>query len=81
MSEQADRLKQRIFQFAIDVIDLITQFSKSDPGATVVRQLAKSATSVGANYRAALRASWEYHVENFLGMLQLACARILLRHL
>jgi transposase len=24
---------------------------------------------------------WEYHVENFLGMLQLACARILLRHL
>lgn len=24
---------------------------------------------------------WEYHVENFLGMVQLACARILLRHL
>ena len=24
---------------------------------------------------------WEYHVENFLGLLQLACARILLRHL
>jgi transposase len=24
---------------------------------------------------------WEYHVGNFLGMLQLACARILLRHL
>jgi transposase len=24
---------------------------------------------------------WEYHVENFLGMLQLACARILLRHI
>ena len=24
---------------------------------------------------------WEYHVENFLGMLQLACAHILLRHL
>lgn len=24
---------------------------------------------------------WEYHVENFLGMLQLACARILLRYL
>jgi transposase len=24
---------------------------------------------------------WEYHFENFLGMLQLACARILLRHL
>ena len=24
---------------------------------------------------------WEYHVENFPGMLQLACARILLKHL
>ena len=24
---------------------------------------------------------WEYHVENFLGLLQLACAQILLRHL
>ena len=24
---------------------------------------------------------WEYHVENFLGLLQLACARILLRYL
>ena len=24
---------------------------------------------------------WEYHVDNFLGMLHLACARILLRHL
>jgi transposase len=24
---------------------------------------------------------WEYHVANFLGFLQLACARILLRHL
>jgi transposase len=24
---------------------------------------------------------WEYHVANFLGMLQLACAQILLRHL
>ncbi len=24
---------------------------------------------------------WEYHAQNFLGMLQLACARILLRHL
>lgn len=24
---------------------------------------------------------WELHVDNFLGMLHLACARILLRHL
>ncbi len=24
---------------------------------------------------------WEYHVGNFLGFLQLACARILLRYL
>ncbi|HWG37104.1 MAG TPA: IS4/IS5 family transposase, partial [Verrucomicrobiae bacterium] len=24
---------------------------------------------------------WEYHVENFLGMVQLGCLKILLRHL
>jgi hypothetical protein len=24
---------------------------------------------------------WEYHVENFLGMVQLGCIKILLRHI
>jgi transposase len=32
------------------------------------------------NYRRVV-IRWEYHPENFLGMIQLACAAILLRHL
>ena len=55
MSEQADRLKERTFRFALDVIELTKQFPATEPGPTVRRQLAKSATSVGANYRAACR--------------------------
>ena len=40
-----------------------------------------SASSPGSTTSRRLVTRWEYHVENFLGMLQLACARILLRHL
>jgi four helix bundle protein len=56
MSEQADRLKERTFQFALDVIELTKTFPAEEPGPTVRRQLTKAATSVGANYRAACRA-------------------------
>jgi four helix bundle protein len=56
MSEQADRLKERTFRFALDVIQLTRTFSSEEPGPTVRRQLTKAATSVGANYRAACRA-------------------------
>jgi four helix bundle protein len=56
MSEQADRLKERTFRFALAVIELTKSFSRDEPGPTVRRQLTKSATSVGANYRAACRA-------------------------
>ena len=56
MSEQADRLKERTFQFALDVIELTKTFTLEEPGPTIRRQLTKSSTSVGANYRAACRA-------------------------
>jgi four helix bundle protein len=56
MSEQADWLRQRTFQFALDVIELTRSFPATDAGRIVGRQLARSATSVGANYRAACRA-------------------------
>jgi four helix bundle protein len=56
MSEQADRLKERTFRFALDVIELAKGFPAAEPGATVSRQLIRSATSLGANYRAACRA-------------------------
>jgi four helix bundle protein len=56
VSEQADRLKERTKRFALDVCELLKSMPSSEPGPTVRRQLAKSATSVGANVRAACRA-------------------------
>ena len=37
-------------------------------------------TAILQNYRWVL-IRWEYHLENFLGFVQLACVLILLRHL
>ena len=56
VSEQAERLKARTMQFALDVSELLKALPASEPGPTVKRQLAKSATSIAANYRAACRA-------------------------
>jgi four helix bundle protein len=56
MSEQAELLKERSMRFALDVCALIKLLSWSEPGPTVRRQLAKSATSIAFNYRASCRA-------------------------
>lgn len=53
---QAAELKRRSRQFAIDVIRLVRRFPRAVDGYVVGRQLVKSATSTGANYRAACRA-------------------------
>src|SRR5262245_50660015 len=53
MSELSEALKARSMKFATAVLQLVDRLP-SNPGAQVVgRQLAKSATSMGANYRAA----------------------------
>ena len=56
MSEVADEMKARTMRFALDVCSLIKLLPASEPGPTVRRQLAKSATSVAFNYRASCRA-------------------------
>ncbi len=56
MGEQAERLKQRVRRFVLGVIALIQRLPPVEPGPTVRHQLAKSATSVDMNYRAACRA-------------------------
>ena len=61
VSEQAERLKTRTMQFALDVCRVLTALPSWEPGPTVRRQLAKSATSVAFNYRASCRA--RSHVE------------------
>jgi four helix bundle protein len=56
VSEQADQLQERTFRFALDVIELTKTLPTMEPGPTIRRQLTKSATSIGANYRAGRRA-------------------------
>ncbi len=49
-------LRQRTKRLAIDVIQLCRMLPHSDAGLTISRQLIRSGTSVGANYRAVCRA-------------------------
>jgi four helix bundle protein len=56
MSEQSELLKARTRRFALDVIRLISLLPSQEPGPTIRRQLAKSATSIDMNYRASCRA-------------------------
>jgi len=55
MSEVAEELKRRTMRFALDVCRLIKGLQGDEPAPTVKRQLAKSATSIAFNYRAACR--------------------------
>lgn len=48
-------LKKRTFNFGIAVINLVETIDYSQTKKIVTNQLARSATSVGANYRAACR--------------------------
>jgi four helix bundle protein len=48
-------LKKRTQKFAIDVIKLASKLPHNDVGVIFRRQIVRSGTSVGANYRAALR--------------------------
>ena len=56
MNEQAEAVKQRTKQFALDVISLVRTFPSGEQSWTVGGQLTRSGTSVGANYRSACRA-------------------------
>jgi four helix bundle protein len=52
----ADTRKERTKQFAIQAIRLCRTLPKSSESSIITRQLMRSATSVGANYRAVCRA-------------------------
>jgi four helix bundle protein len=53
MDEQA--LKKRTKQFALRILRLTTALPRAGEGRIIANQLARSGTSVGANYRAACR--------------------------
>jgi len=52
----SEELKKRTKSFSIRVIKLVEALPKSDTARIIGNQLLRSATSVGANYRSALRA-------------------------
>lgn len=54
--DQAAQLKARTKRFALDILQLLPTLPRGEPGFTIRTQLTKSATSMGANYRAACRA-------------------------
>jgi four helix bundle protein len=51
-----EELKARTKAFAIRIITLVDAMPRTQAGQAIGRQLLRSATSVGANYRAACRA-------------------------
>jgi len=58
---KSEELKKRTKQFALNVIKLVANFPKNRIGDVLGRQLLKSATSVGANYRSACRSQSHAH--------------------
>ena len=55
-SDNADALKKRTKQFGLRVIKLFRALPRKAEAEIIGKQLLRSATSVGANYRAACRA-------------------------
>ena len=55
MGEIAEQLKARTMRFSLDVCAMIQQLPIGEPARTVQHQLAKAATSIAFNYRAACR--------------------------
>jgi four helix bundle protein len=55
MNEQAEALKKRTKQFALDILTFVRTLPATEEAKVVGRQLIRSATGVGANYRATCR--------------------------
>jgi len=56
MSQQSEALQERTMSFAVNVLRLIDRFPLGIGAEIIGRQLAKSATSVAANYRSSCTA-------------------------
>ncbi len=68
MADSRD-LKDRTKRFAVRVIRIIDKLPRSIASEVLMRQLVRSATSIGANYRAACRARSS---AEFVAKLQIA---------
>jgi len=56
MNARAEALRQRTKQFALEIIAFVRTLPNNDTTNVVGRQVLRSATGLGANYRAACRA-------------------------
>ena len=56
MTLQADALKKRTKQFALDVLRFVRALPNTDEARTIGRQLLRSGPGVASNYRSACRA-------------------------
>ena len=52
----SNELKERTMEFAVRILKMVDALPRTTAGKTVGGQIARSGTSVAANYRAALRA-------------------------
>lgn len=65
-----EELKNRTKEFALRVIKLVNNLPKTQIGKIIGNQLLRSGTSVGANYRSALRARSQADFEYKLGLVE-----------
>ncbi|HLR07528.1 MAG TPA: four helix bundle protein [Pyrinomonadaceae bacterium] len=65
-----DDLKRRTKQFALRILKLVAALPKTIAGRTIGGQLARSGTSVAANYRAACRARSKAEFISRLGVVE-----------
>jgi len=65
-----DELKKRTKLFALRVLKLVAALPKTVAGRTIGNQLARSGTSVAANYRAACRGRSKAEFISRLGVVE-----------
>lgn len=66
-----DEMRRRTKAFALRILRLAARIPRGPVGDSLARQIVKSGTSVGANYREALRASSRPHFASYIEI----CAR------
>ena len=69
----AEQFKQRTKQFGIRIVKLVEALPRSPTASVIGRQLLRSGTSVGANYRAVWRAKSRADVIAKLGIVEEEC--------
>lgn len=69
MTKSAEEFKDRTKKFALRIIKLTSNLPNNSAAQVIGKQLLRSGTSVGANYRAALRARSPAEFRSKLGIV------------